>query len=566
MSTFRSRVWIGAVLGGWLVASAAQAGGFLKVSSPASRNHYIVVLDAGVAARPSQRKGRRVKAVATELARLHGVKVLKIWEHALQGFEIEASEKAARHLAKDPWVKLVEEDAALEAVEAAATPLCTNQGTVQYEPSVFSPSPQSIQCSNPGNDCYDNWALSRVDQRFRPFDGTYRYGKIGTGVHMYFVDTGIHPQHQDFKNAAGVTRIGTGRNFASHSHADPLALNPSNYISPTNTFDDDGHGTHIAAVGAGLRYGVAKNATIHPVRVAFEGGTRTAIVVDGLNWIAANAIKPAVVNISLNFWLNCPRYIGDSPADFTAVDSAAQALISYYGIQVFNSAGNFNRDASEFSPTRVTDVFVVGASDRYDERWALATPGVDCHPSTYVCDRSNYFTQCGSNWGYQVDLFAPAAEILSAWNVGIVGDAACMQTGTSMAAPLAAGTAALYLESFPLSTPVQVRDALLTRATVNVMTGALGFGSPNKLLYIDQPPTAAYTFGCTGRTCTFNGSVSSDDFGVASYGWSFGDATPAGSGASVAHTFAVAGTYSVVLSIGDSWGNGSTRTQSVTVP
>jgi len=312
---------------------------------------------------------------------------------------------------------------------------------------------------------------------------------------------------------------------------------------------------------------VAKKATIHPVRIAYKGASRTAIMIDGVNWIAAHHVNPSVVNVSLNFWVACPTYLPDTPQDFTAMDQAFQNLVNVYGVTVVNSAGNFNREASSFSPTRLQELIVVGGSTETDERWAMASAGSNCHPfsnTPFNCDRPAY-TQCGSDWGPELDLFAPASTILSAWPMGISGTYACQQTGTSMSAPLVAGTAALYLQSFPTATPTQVRNAIVNRATPNVLTGDLGFGSPNLLLYVDQPATASYTKSCTGRTCTFT-STSTDDIGISSYGWSFGDAIANGSGSPASHTYAGAGTYSVVLTVTDTWGNVSTSTQSVSVP
>ena len=68
----------------------------------------------------------------------------------------------------------------------------------------------------------------------------------------------------------------------------------------------------------------------------------------------------------------------------------------------------------------------------------------------------------------------------------------------------------------------------MNNATPNKVTGA-GTGSPNRLLYslfgaappTDSPPTAAFTFTCSGLTCTFNGSGSTDDVGITSYSWNF---------------------------------------------
>jgi len=97
-------------------------------------------------------------------------------------------------------------------------------------------------------------------------------------------------------------------------------------------------------------------------------------------------------------------------------------------------------------------------------------------------------------------------------------------------------------------------------------------GHPNRLLNIgfvggapvNQPPVAAFTFSCTGLTCSFNGTSSSDDVGVTSYSWNFGDNT-SGSGATVSKTYASAGTYSVTLTVTDAGNLSNATTRSVSV-
>jgi PKD repeat protein len=81
----------------------------------------------------------------------------------------------------------------------------------------------------------------------------------------------------------------------------------------------------------------------------------------------------------------------------------------------------------------------------------------------------------------------------------------------------------------------------------------------------NQAPVAAFTYSCANLTCSFNGSGSSDaDGSIVSYGWAFGDATT-GSGATVSHSFAAAGTYTVVLTVTDDDGATGSASQAVTV-
>jgi outer membrane protein assembly factor BamB len=117
-----------------------------------------------------------------------------------------------------------------------------------------------------------------------------------------------------------------------------------------------------------------------------------------------------------------------------------------------------------------------------------------------------------------------------------------------------------------------------TGVVLNSITIGPDFGQPvfadNKILVPSQghglivysapaPPTASFTYGCTDLTCSFNGSGSSS--GVTGYAWDFGDGT-AGSGATVSHTFAGAGSYQVTLTVTGQDGQTGSQTLPVSVP
>jgi PKD repeat protein len=100
--------------------------------------------------------------------------------------------------------------------------------------------------------------------------------------------------------------------------------------------------------------------------------------------------------------------------------------------------------------------------------------------------------------------------------------------------------------------------------TVTDNLGATGTRS-QAVTATNAPPVASFTSSCTGLTCSFNASGSSDSDGtIASYAWTFGDGT-IGTGAAPTHTYAGAGTFTVGLTVTDNGGATGTRTATVTL-
>ncbi len=269
------------------------------------------------------------------------------------------------------------------------------------------------------------WNLDRVDQRALPLNTTYAYSQSGASAHIYILDTGIRVTHQEFGGRASVVFD---------------ALNDGQ-----NGLDCNGHGTHVAGTAAGATYGVAKNAFVHSVRVLpCGGGGQISDLILGVDWITANRVNPAVANISIT----AP---GGSPALESAVSSSVASGVTYT-----IAAGNSALNACDFTPARTPNAITVGATWQIDARAQF------------------------SNYGPCIDLFAPGYEIVSA---GIASDSATrMLNGTSMAAPLVAGVAAIYRAANPSANPAAVAEAIGNAATAGIVTNIDGT-SPNKLLY-----------------------------------------------------------------------------------
>lgn len=352
---------------------------------------YIVTLNDS-AARSTADSGKAV-------AKRYGARIDRTYSAALNGYSVEVSEAQAKKLAADPAVKSVVQNRVF-TIDAT------------------QPNPPS-------------WGLDRIDQRALPLDNSYTYpDKAGEGVTAYIIDTGVRKTHQDLGGRAS---------------------DGYDAIDNDNTAQDGhGHGTHVAGTVAGTSYGVAKKAKIVGVRVLDNNGSgTTAQVVAGIDWVTANAVKPAVANMSLGGG-------ADSALDTAVRNSIASGIT--YGV----AAGNESTNANTKSPARVAEAITVGATTNTDAK-------------------ASY-----SNYGTILDLFAPGSNITSSWGTG--DTATNTISGTSMATPHVVGAAALYLAANPASTPAQVSTALVNAATPNVVTSP-GTGSPNRLLNIGTSTT-----------------------------------------------------------------------------
>ncbi|MFC9505667.1 S8 family peptidase [Streptomyces sp. NPDC057002] len=395
-STRRRLAALGATATAALVASLVSA--LPAGAAPVAAEGHVqyegaanAVADSYIVTLKTEKAG---SAEGRALAYKYGAEIERTYTKALNGYAVEASESEAKRLAADPAIASVVQDRT-------------------YRITGTQPSPPS-------------WGLDRIDQKNLPLNSSYTYpDSAGQGVTAYVIDTGVRITHSDFG----------GR--ASYGY---------DAVDNDNTAQDGhGHGTHVAGTVAGSAYGVAKQAKVVGVRVLNNSGQgTTAQVVAGIDWVARNAVKPAVANMSLG-----------GPAD-TAIDTAVRNAVTS-GVTFVVAAGNESTNASTRSPARVTEAVTVGATTSSDAK-------------------ASY-----SNYGTVLDLFAPGSSITSAWNSS--DSATNTISGTSMASPHVAGAAALHLADNPTATPAQVSAALTAAATTGVVTSP-GSGSPNRLLNV----------------------------------------------------------------------------------
>ena len=230
----------------------------------------------------------------------------------------------------------------------------------------------------------------------------HSYGNTGFGIDVAVIDTGIDYRHKDLDgNYRG------GYDFVNRD-SDPM--------------DDNGHGTHCAGIiaaeddGIGV-VGVAPEASLWALKVLNRRGSGlTSNIVLAIQWATDPAHKMDVISMSLG-----------SSTGTTSLQQACDAAYAA-GIVVVAAAGNngASSTSSIIYPARYPSVIAVGATDKNDVRASF------------------------SSTGPQLELVAPGVSILSTY-IYVSGDGLYRDTvtmsGTSMACPHVAGTAALVLAS-----------------------------------------------------------------------------------------------------------------------
>ncbi|MFF7590934.1 S8 family peptidase [Kitasatospora purpeofusca] len=362
----------------------------LHRTASAVPGEYIVTVDKGL-------------DPARVAARVGGVEPLHTYRHALNGFSARLDAAQLEHVRALPGVEAVEENGVVRAPDATATPASKHR------------------------EAATSWGLDRIDQRtWDPVngkgDGEFNVKGDGTGVTAYLIGTGIEYGHDEFEGRAtfGTDTVGDGKEGA----------------------DCQGQGTHVAGTIGGKTYGIARKVNLVSVRVlSCTGGGSTEQLIAGIDWVTANAKKPAIANLSLG---------GDRDQ---ALNKAATAL-SDSGVLPVVAGGNSAKDACFISPASAERVFTVGASNKWDEETSF------------------------SNYGTCVDLYAPGEGITSAK----LGGGSATLDGSSFSAPHVTGTAALYLAANPDATPADINEWLETESTKDVLTN-ISKASPNMLLY-----------------------------------------------------------------------------------
>jgi serine protease AprX len=252
-------------------------------------------------------------------------------------------------------------------------------------------------------------------------------------------------------------------------------------LAPNSLGDGRGHGTFVAGIAAGAasKYaGAAPTAPIVSLDVMDDNGMAlTSDVIAAADWILQNkaAYNIRVANLSLQ---------SSTPASF-AFDPLDQAVekLWFSGVVVVASAGNYGDNGQPttvgYAPGNDPFIIPVGAADLNGTGWTAADD----------------FAAPWSAYGYTLDGFAkpdigapgrllvgpvPALSTMAREHPERVTAPGYMwMSGTSFAAPVVSGAAALVIAHHPNWTPDQVKGALMLSAQPSAGGMALGVGEVN---------------------------------------------------------------------------------------
>ncbi len=285
-----------------------------------------------------------------------------------------------------------------------------------------------------------------------------RAGFRGQGVKMAILDTGIDQTHPDL----------TGRIVATKSFVDDTVR------------DENGHGTHVAGIAAGSgvlsegKYvGVAPEATLCIGKVlGADGGGSMSHVMAGIEWAVLEQ-RVQIINLSLGGTTSCD---GTDALSVLCDEAVLQA-----GVVICVAAGNAGPARQTIGPPGCARyVITVGATNDEDEMAQFSSRGPSADGRT------------------KPDIVFPGVGVIAPQAFGTrlgpeIADGYVSSSGTSMAAPHAAGVAALMLQANPRLTAEQVKNEMLAGAVnIGALPNEQGAGRGNAYRAyqeaIDQDP------------------------------------------------------------------------------
>lgn len=372
----------------------------------------------------------KMRNIANEILLRSGIfdkKINAVFGHVLPGFVVELSNEEVNALKKDRGVKSIASDKFTSSNQILRNNNPNRGGGGGG--SDPDPTPDPEPNPDPEPEVIDpKWYLDRIDQRKLPLDNKFNTSTTGKGVTVYLLDMALDPDLEEFGKRASNDSVGIG----SLRYSDKI------YV-----------GNITGAVVAGKTLGVAKNANLIAVnllydldegeRVDYEEYLSSFIV--GIDWIIADAKDKG------------PSVVLTGPISYVIEPMLELAMNELYDSNISIFTGVTNADSNiptcTTSPSGFSNVFTVGPITKDD--------------------RLGY-----NSWQYGdcINLFAPGTDIL----VNGFPGSETTESGHSVfdissgnSAALAAGVAALYLETNPTASAQQVYDFLFETSTKDIV-------------------------------------------------------------------------------------------------
>jgi subtilisin len=405
-----------------VAVSAASGSGATGGAVP---GQYIVVLKPGAD-----------RAAAIAQARSLGGDVFLQYQYALNGFAVRLPEAAISGIERNPNVLLVEPDGAVQA---------------------FAPVDASTQVLA--------FAIDRID-------GDLSSTRSGDGrgsvpINVAVLDTGIQPDHPDLNVVGG-----------------------TDCVSPRTSFaDDQGHGTFVAGLVGALdndfgQVGVAPGARLWAIRVLGKNETGSTVeVICGIDWVTSTRSDGdpsndiAVANMSVG-----AKRTDDSGACGSGHISAMHIAICgsvAAGVTYVVAAANDTADIQTVEPAAFDEVLTATAMRDIDgQPGGLGDPAKSCRPPPFegADDTPASFSNFATLAADQAHtLAAPGVCVASTF----INSLYAVDSGTSFASPLIAGTVALCIFSGPCAglTPSQIIQKIVADAAAyNTSKKGTGYG------------------------------------------------------------------------------------------
>jgi propane monooxygenase small subunit len=275
-------------------------------------------------------------------------------------------------------------------------------------------------------------------------EAAHEAGYRGRGVVIGVFDTGCDADHAEFVNRTV--------DFVY------VPLKEKGVVRPVRGFATEWHGTHVTAIAAGRRRGVAPEATLLTASIMESESRETTLrrLTTAINWFQSRlesgelANAPAVLNLSLGFRPESLTSLGAQDA-LAVVRGLLANLILSSGALIVAAVGNDGPTAGPRAPAYFPGILSTGAVsfDGTPAPFSSGGPG----PRPFQTIRTPHLA------GYGV-------EVMSAMERDVAGTSWWVRdSGTSMAAPYVTGVAALVAERTRLQGP-DLADHLMNTALV----------------------------------------------------------------------------------------------------